>query len=662
MKAQHLLLMGVLLFWGWQVGQWLLAALMLGLWLIFSLRGSSTELTLRSFYQLADLAVLLLIAIAAWYWLDDDVKRIVFPTLQLLPMAMFPLLLAQAVDKRRHIPRATFLFLQRKQSENTQWFDFGWAYMLLCLLSAGAHPSEQGVYFVAVVAVIWVWLILQQGEHKRHHIMAAGLMFGVVAALAFAVYLLMQNVQQAITQRMNTWLMSQYDQSSHSSNVGEIGREKLSDDIVLRLRSVVGEMPPPLLRRMSYQHFFDGQWFGGAGSASSVEKVGQHWIFERPTPSPMAKRLMLYQPIARGQSELSLPDNTLKLSGAGMDALSLNQGGRVEVVSKLPLLALAVDFVGENIFESPPEPADWQVAKPERALIQRVASALHLWDIRQQQGDKAVAARIRGYLFESFRYLSWEDNPRNTTSLQQPKPSLLEDFLLLSKAGHCEHFATATVLLLREAGIAARYVVGYAVSEQSDDWYVVRGRDAHAWAVAYMDGVWQVVDSTPPDWREGEHANTWLQDVKDMLSAWKFSYQTWRYGDEKIAAWVWYVVLGALFVILAWRILSRVEMQQRADQNPQLSAPVISDWLLLEQALGLAFGVRKNSETLMMWLTRIQRTDLLPLAMDYYAIRFSNPPQAQQLIALNHQVALHLSALHESRSAEEKQTLHIIIC
>ena len=58
-------------------------------------------------------------------------------------------------------------------------------------------------------------------------------------------------------------------------------------------------------------------------------------------------------------------------------------------------------------------------------------------------------------------------------------------FLLRTRSGHCEYFATATVLLLRQLGIPARYAVGYAVHEATGRKYVVRQRDAHAWCLVW---------------------------------------------------------------------------------------------------------------------------------------------------------------------------------
>ena len=93
-------------------------------------------------------------------------------------------------------------------------------------------------------------------------------------------------------------------------------------------------------------------------------------------------------------------------------------------------------------------------------------------------------------------------------------------FLLDNKKGYCAHFATATVLILRELGIPARYVEGYAIDaggvllseDESEGWiwgdnkfgltrvqrYNVTDRCGHAWAEMYVSGIgWIPVDITP---------------------------------------------------------------------------------------------------------------------------------------------------------------------
>jgi len=90
-----------------------------------------------------------------------------------------------------------------------------------------------------------------------------------------------------------------------------------------------------------------------------------------------------------------------------------------------------------------------------------------------------------------------------TRDPQPPPPGVdpIEHFLLGERAGHCELFASAAVLLLRVTGVPARYVTGF----RGGDWngvggYVaVRDDRAHAWAEAFLPDLgWVRVDATPP--------------------------------------------------------------------------------------------------------------------------------------------------------------------
>lgn len=80
-----------------------------------------------------------------------------------------------------------------------------------------------------------------------------------------------------------------------------------------------------------------------------------------------------------------------------------------------------------------------------------------------------------------------------------------EHFLFDTKEGFCQHFASAGTLLLRQMGIKARYVSGYAVSTSkfkmdSDGNYTAEVLDnqAHAWTEIYIDSVgWVPVEMTP---------------------------------------------------------------------------------------------------------------------------------------------------------------------
>jgi transglutaminase-like putative cysteine protease len=77
---------------------------------------------------------------------------------------------------------------------------------------------------------------------------------------------------------------------------------------------------------------------------------------------------------------------------------------------------------------------------------------------------------------------------------------------LHDKEGYEIHFATLATLLLREAGIPARYVEGYYLSSKDTNIYTkmksivfdIPDSYAHAWVEVYMDGIgWTPVEVTP---------------------------------------------------------------------------------------------------------------------------------------------------------------------
>src|SRR5207247_2415301 len=101
--------------------------------------------------------------------------------------------------------------------------------------------------------------------------------------------------------------------------------------------------------------------------------------------------------------------------------------------------------------ESAPTAADLRVPPGDAEVVARVAESLTL----RGRPPGEVVNTVRAHFLGRFSYSRYLTGAR-------PGKSALEDFLLTRRSGHCEYFATATVLLLREAGVPARYAVGYA--------------------------------------------------------------------------------------------------------------------------------------------------------------------------------------------------------
>jgi len=110
----------------------------------------------------------------------------------------------------------------------------------------------------------------------------------------------------------------------------------------------------------------------------------------------------------------------------------------------------------------------------------------------------AKVEAVERYLLQNYSY-----------SLAQPRSERVrkgeldpvEGFLFDTKAGHCEYFATAMTLLLREVGVPTRNVNGFygAHYNRLGNFYAVRQADAHSWTEVYFDELgWVTFDATPP--------------------------------------------------------------------------------------------------------------------------------------------------------------------
>ena len=123
------------------------------------------------------------------------------------------------------------------------------------------------------------------------------------------------------------------------------------------------------------------------------------------------------------------------------------------------------------------------------------------------QATKNLAANLTRGLDsieeKAFRILNhFSDFGYSLDMKNDPDKTALEYFLFDRKEGHCEYFASAMVILLREAGIPARLVNGFVGAEWHEwgNYLIIRQRHAHSWVEAYIQGNgWVVFDPTPPD-------------------------------------------------------------------------------------------------------------------------------------------------------------------
>lgn len=180
----------------------------------------------------------------------------------------------------------------------------------------------------------------------------------------------------------------------------------------------------------------------------------------------------------------------------------------------------------------------------------------------------------------------------------------LLDFLFITKAGHCEYFASAMAVLLRSVGVPARVVTGFysALPEPIGEWHVIRSSDAHSWVEVYVEGRgWLAFDPTPPG--SGESLPQWAQMFRrweDRLLVfsedWMGGYsglrrptipslpelsldgaKAWLSTASLRSAWPWLLGLALLPGLLLWR--------RRRPVSPKHSATELFETFLVRSAL-----------------------------------------------------------------------------
>ena len=169
---------------------------------------------------------------------------------------------------------------------------------------------------------------------------------------------------------------------------------------------------------------------------------------------------------------------------------------------------------------------------------------------------------VQNFFQTHFTYSVWLGPDKLATTNETP----LARFLLTSRSGHCEYFATATVLLLRELEIPARYAVGYVVHETSGHGYVVRERDAHAWCLVWnsQTRTGRILTPRPASWvaEEGKRASVW-QWLSDFRSWIGFQIAKFRWGQTNLREYILWALIPVLALLLYQIIFRRGRRRQR---------------------------------------------------------------------------------------------------
>jgi hypothetical protein len=257
------------------------------------------------------------------------------------------------------------------------------------------------------------------------------------------------------------------------------GAAKRSDRVVLRLTAAPEDRPRVArLREGVFTLYHDGVWTRrpSAGRGETYPS-GPHRGAREPVRIDLAlfAKGFLFLPygidsvrLEAGRSAYVLPDGLLQATSGPRNVRYEVGLGRPEPVRGVGASAIDPRSV-------PPEIAEYaaKLADGENDPVE-------------------IYRRIEERLRKSFIY---------TLDPPAPRGDPLVDFLLRSRAGHCEYFASAAAMMLASQGIPARLVTGSYGGELGlfSNSIVVRGENLHAWVEADLDGTgFSVLDPTPP--------------------------------------------------------------------------------------------------------------------------------------------------------------------
>ena len=596
--------------------------------------------------------------------------RSVILVLLWLPLIYLPIAVAQTFSEQERMDWSTFSWWLRKQRGKGlprpagSGLNVAWPYFALCLLATSA-ANQRSWSFPVGVAVLGVWALWSR-RSKGVPITAWAACLLVALGAAFTAQLGMRQLQ-VLMQRFDSALIARFasgrgfDAKEVRTAIGSVGRLKLSGSIVLRVEA--DGAPPPLLREASYRLFLSSSWAATKQNFNEVIPEADLTTWKLLPNKPTRKRAIISGFLSGGQGLLPMPNGLAKIEDLpavqfvtnGLGVLKIDEG---------PGFYRVQSHYDEGIsIDSPPESIDEDISTAERPALAQIATELGLRELSPARTLKKVSE----FFAREFQYTTWQGEPKRPRSNETP----LTRFLLQDRAGHCEHFATATVLLLREAGIPARYAVGYSVQERKGTEWIVRERHAHAWCLAWVDGAWRDVDTTPGSWAatEATRATFWEKISDAWSSAW-FAFSKWRWGPGEWKQYVLWLVVP-LVLLAGWRLLSQKQWNRARDKSSgkggRRSFPGIdSEFYLVEKALVARGLERQPEETLAVWTKRVMASqpseaqELTQLLGLHYRLRFDPSglnTRDRELFRANIEswLARHEAAIPPSRRTRREQ-------
>lgn len=608
------LLGAAVLFWGWQTGLWPFAVLLAPLLELARVSTWRWDISRRDVHRISDLCSVVFCGMAIYAFATAEGRTPGAPSafarlFQWSPLALAPLVASQLYGATGRLEMSALFWTLRRRARRPgapppPTIDLSYVYVAVCGLAASA-ANGGGTTFHAGLCVLTGWALWPR-RSPRVPVGVWGALLVVAVAAGYAGQVGLRVLQQRIEHLVLEYVLSVRDDSDpfrSTTSLGALGRLKLSDRVVLRVTPHAAFRAPLLLRDATYNFYHAGSWHAIDARFTSVQPEADGETWKLDPRDGHDRRLTISAYLRSGRGVLPLPHDAFEIDGLTVVSLGKNRLGTVKVEDGTGLVTYTALSAPGAAVDGPPEPADVRLPVREAGVVGSIADELGL---ARLPPDRAVAA-VQAYFASGFRYSTWASAEERTPS------RALEDFLLRTRTGHCEYFATATTLLLRAAGISARYAVGYSVQEWSrlEGAYVARARHAHAWTRAWVDGRWIDVDTTPPVWVEEERGSAGWQVVSDGWEWLTFQFSRWRFstGSEGVTRYL-VLLLAPLVIVVAWRIYARTRRARRMPERARTAPRAVnraadSEFYLIERRLADAGVERRVSEPAAVWVRRL---------------------------------------------------------
>jgi len=655
MKPPPFLLAGALLLWGWQTGLIAFALLMAVVLEAARWIEWRVDFGIKDFNRVLDLVGLLL-AVGGFYCIltreatnqvmamfqatnftaqskaVNSISQTTFIYFQWFPMMLFPAVAALAYSTSEQMPRSCFFVLARRKAARlgvpqavTPGINLLYPYLAVVLFSACLANQRNEWFYFAVCAVVAAALWATRPRRFSNIIWLAALILVVKAGFYGhrGLNQLQVIVENKVASWVSNWARRSGDRGEAGTAIGKIGQLKLSGKIVLRVEPEAGPVPP-LLRDTTFNRFESPRWSNSPRFPDSqvlTTDDGTTWPLLTKFVTNRA-RISLFT--TRGQAVLAAPPGTGSLSfQLPPSDVRTNGQGTIRVTDAPDFLQFSASYGPGASVQAPPilksdrGPLDLSIPVREQGAVAQIAEELNLLKMPPPARVRAVQQFFAtNFKYGSFLPTSLDRVPQGMTPLGF--------FLTKNRVGHCEYYATATALLLRQAGIPARYAYGWSVQEPEKDSnrFIVRERHAHAWCIYWDDvaKVWHDLDTTPGDWARTEEQNaSFWEPLSDRWSRAWFAFSQWRWygGAGEWQNWLLLALVG-LIALLAWRVLARQRRQRKGGEEVTeewLHRPGLdSEFYRIESRLDeLGLG-RRPGEALADWLARIEPLAKLPVA------------------------------------------------